>query len=425
MPLDKSFARPQTQRKIRELLANGVPAAAKQQFEDYFVKYEIARWTHKENFPQLPKLRRDLHMDLQTTRGGPAHKTLLDLIQKQMLQIIQGNYAPPARFNAMLMLGELDVTPAKTIRSAKPLPAMIPIMLGALDDPKLIDAVRVAALKGLLRHAELGIAPQDRDNVTKAMLKLATTTVGPSQRNPRGHDWMRCQALECLGKLGSAGPNGQVAKTLLNVLDEAGASLAVRCAAAQAIGDLKLKVSDGFKQADVADMVARLTRLARDVHKEELQKTKDDNRALNPAVLKSQFADIHIALTGTDRVTSHNITGGITPLATALKAEEPVNKLREKIKTWLSLLDDKTLTPELGRDPGMGPEFGPMGMPPMGMPPGGMAEGAETPAQVASKKILDEIGKDLVDLLAATASTKPPAAPAEPAEPATQEPKAP
>ena len=88
------------------------------------------------------------------------------------------------------------------------------------QDENQIDAVRIAALLGIVRHAKLGIADEEaRKQVAAAMLKMATTQ-DPGDRTPEGHAWMRCRAIALLGDLKSPGEQGAVAQALVAILSE-------------------------------------------------------------------------------------------------------------------------------------------------------------------------------------------------------------
>jgi hypothetical protein len=76
-----------------------------------------------------------------------------------MNAIAKGNYHPAVRYNAALILGQLDAQPG-----AKPLPAGTEAILAFLENDQFNNvpvptAVQIAALVSLHRHARLGVDP--------------------------------------------------------------------------------------------------------------------------------------------------------------------------------------------------------------------------------------------------------------------------
>ena len=65
-----------------------------------------------------------------------------------MKQLAAGPYHPAVQVNAMLMIGELN----SVEQPPTPLPEALDAMIAAVQDTKLSDAVRVAALVGIERH---------------------------------------------------------------------------------------------------------------------------------------------------------------------------------------------------------------------------------------------------------------------------------
>ena len=127
------------------------------------------------------------------------------------------------------------------------------VLIRIVEDPKQRDAVRAAAMVGILRHVEAGLGDDaPRSALTAAMLKLLTSEIS-SPLTVQGQVWIRGQAIETLGRLGSAGENGEVFKAILASLGDAnlnalvGAELSytTRCIAAKALGRLNYNGCQG------------------------------------------------------------------------------------------------------------------------------------------------------------------------------------
>ena len=238
-------------------------AAEEQLFVNYYTKDFFPRWTLPEFWGRQPfrppstpstDFIRDLCRDLKyaaeaATRLGQrqVYDRLSAITLENMLRLAKSknrNYHPATRLNATLMIGELNA------------PEAIPALLGLAQDAKQAELVRVAAMVGLIRHANpdihrgnpdtVGISepatiqlsdPATIQAVTAAMAAIAETPA-PDPAKADGANWLRAQAAEVLGLLGSPGNSGSVVKALVIMLHDAQLPLAQRCRAAYALGQL-------------------------------------------------------------------------------------------------------------------------------------------------------------------------------------------
>ena len=260
----------------RMLRAGNVPDDQRQTFEDYYRKYEFARWTAPDQLHQLPARRKDLTNALRTAKISPVHDDLVALTL-DFLGTMAGEPKrhPAARFNAMMAIGELNAQEAPRVTDDPvPLPDALPVLLGALTDANQIDAVRFAAILALYRHAELRIADPQFVNsqLTPALLTLAQTKTAPG-RAPKGHAWMRARAIDILGSLESVGQQNAVVKALEAVLADRDDDLLVRCAAARALGSLTYPADHGL---DAWQFTSGLGQLASDASLAELARMEEE-----------------------------------------------------------------------------------------------------------------------------------------------------
>src|SRR5262249_34774588 len=143
--------------------------------------------------------------------AAPAHEEFNRVTLEFMDRAANDNYHPVVRVNAMLMIADLNETDPNGAPWKKALPAL----LKAAKDPNMIDAVRIEALRGLVRHAKGGISPDIRGQVTSAMLAILDKHTPPSGRSQDAHDWICWRAIDVLVALGDAGPNNAVTQSMI------------------------------------------------------------------------------------------------------------------------------------------------------------------------------------------------------------------
>ena len=373
-------------RALRKGFAGGDDAL----FDKVCDNYVLPMWTQPKNRHQLPKLRQKFKGQLQNAKDAATRKHFNDHLLDKLPKMASGNYHPAFRYNCMLLLGELDLSPP--IRSGittiyTPLPAALPLLLEALADGKQIDAVKIAAIVGIARHSHSLRDNNARRRVSDAMLALATTQKAPAPKtSSAGQAWMRVMAINVLGNLKSAGPLNATAKALLKIIDDAKTSFRVRCAAARAIGKLAISNPAGL---DPGVMVRQLGRLAMAACETELKQCAEKDRVISPRTLMSQLLAVRMGLMGTTDLRTKEPLGGAMRLLKKQEEKKNATAILEKIDSWLGseMLDDKRLMQSLEPEQEPGARGG-IGMSRPGM--GGRDAG--TPAKKDKRKIVsDEI----------------------------------
>ena len=265
---------------ITKLLKNTAPSAADSaKLKTYLQEYGLARWTVKSHAHEVLRFRLELRTNFKRIRSPQTYDQVNEFALGMLSSIAKGNYSPVARVNAMLAIGDLNLRePPRSTEDAVPLPRALPLMLDAYADPGQIDGVRLAALLGILRHVNLGIADAQVRNsrVLPVMLELAKTNQPPDGRSAEGHAWFRVRAMETLGALAVAGQQGEVANALADVAAEEESPLWVRCAAARFLGKLDYSDPAGMTPGS---FLAKLTQLATAICNQEvatLDKLKKD-----------------------------------------------------------------------------------------------------------------------------------------------------
>ncbi len=265
---------------IIRMFRDGFGPGDEEIFNNFYDNYAFPRWTVPANATTIPNFRRDLSNETRTgTEAGAAVRArLAEKALTTLDRFAKGNYSPAVRYNAMLAIGELYGPAPAGSRSLQPLAAAMPKLLEAVKSADQIDAVKVAALVGILRHAALGISDaQEREQqVVPAMLTIATTKVSPG-RSPQGHAWIRSLAIDVLGEIGSLGPQNSVVTTLADIAANAETPFMTRCAAARAVGKLRY---DPNGRVDPQQLAARVARLAADALAFEVDQKPPDFQSM-------------------------------------------------------------------------------------------------------------------------------------------------
>ena len=189
-----------------------------------------------------------------------------------------GTFHPAVRYNAMLIIGDLNSRGAESIgnpRPDEPLLKALEVMRAELISKDQIDAVRVAALIGITRHADLDRhRPEGRRipdvalrNLIGDLLRLAADKETPANRTDQGHTWMRRQAVEALALLATTRPIGPVAELMDKIISDPEEPLSLRCTVAEAQGKMRSPLAEGVTAEQAA---MKLVRLADEILNAEL-----------------------------------------------------------------------------------------------------------------------------------------------------------
>ena len=221
---------------------------------------------------EIPQLRQELYRDFRSCKVDAVHKHLNSLTLRAMLTIARtdedGTFHPAVRHNAMLIIGDLNEREGSSIGSNRgppdPYAAALPILLEEVVNPKRIDAVRSAALVGLLRHAKMDRFrdPQQRWNqaertkIFESVMPLASSQQPPEGRSLAGHTWMRRRAVEILGNLDAVLEGDELISLLDQIAGGTKESLVLRADAAHVLGRITLPPTLEPKAASLAGKLA-------------------------------------------------------------------------------------------------------------------------------------------------------------------------
>lgn len=246
----------------------------------FLTNYYFARWTMRSNAKDLHKYRAELIADADAL-PDEAKKVFIPAATKFLSTYARTNaYYPACRFNAILAIGEFNQS-----KGANNVPIPYAGVLKGLcvladsNDFQLPDYVRLGAIIGLVRHAELGIKDeQQKDTVIRIFLSILTSKYAKEKvLRPELHTWFELKAIEGLGKFRSPkgpGSPSEIVDALKLIIDNTKADSEVRSLAAKAIGSMVLT---DLKKYDYVALSKSLVQLARDFYTAEISFIDTEN----------------------------------------------------------------------------------------------------------------------------------------------------
>ena len=271
LPTDESLKSSKDRTRAAKILRDGPSGPQDQEWlTDYFKNYSFPRWTLAKNFQSISDFVKEWRQFVANAKGE-SHKTLLELTMTSMKDFVSDSeYSPAVRYNAILVIGLLNEQEPEGGRKSVLLPEALPILLENLKDPNQIDAVRVGALVGLVRHCQaIGSDPAGNPSVTRELLKIAKES-DHAGRSPAGHAWMRVLAIDGLGALKQVGTANEVADALAAIVADKSAKINVRTAAVKALGGLNY--AEGASGLKVKDLAVAVAQVAADATAAELRR---------------------------------------------------------------------------------------------------------------------------------------------------------
>lgn len=254
--------------------------AAKKEIDDYFMGYFFPKMTSTDvdQLGTLAESRKQLFARYINGAKSPAGRDqVVALTLKAVSAISAQPYHPAVRYNATLILGQLDQTPAAGGAKPKPLPAATTALLERLEAADIQGVVvpslvKMAALVGLERHTRMDLDPQLAARVTAAALAIAARTQVPEDISKDVNNWMRTQAAHVLANQFATGITPPVHKALVDLIGNKDLSLDDRCKVAKMLAPTMYQGAQGVN-AD--DMAAAIGKLAKAVLAEERKNALD------------------------------------------------------------------------------------------------------------------------------------------------------
>ncbi|MCC9609699.1 hypothetical protein LOC68_03895 [Blastopirellula sp. JC732] len=220
--------------------------AGKQLLTRFFMGAYFPSWTAPASWAHVDVKRHDFmrnfngSLDVQAT----TKKELSRLTLQAMSEMIKPDYHPVVRYNAMLLIGDLNAQEydLRTNAPVCPYHASLDVMLKVLEDPNADDVVKVGAMLGVLRHARFAqslpkpsgeaVTIADIERMTKAAAQVITSDVAEG-RSADAHQWTQRRAMDLVRTLspgyqqmfksgGNQNASGEIRKSLEEVAKSLG-----------------------------------------------------------------------------------------------------------------------------------------------------------------------------------------------------------
>jgi hypothetical protein len=195
-------------KKVADLFAVGKASnkEEEQTFEDVAHHYVYAL-TLKKNIANLGDKRKELKAKYLLP-AGQKNRTVTDLHQRlneltlaTCRQVADDPKYPRAvRYNCVLMIGELDAEEYQpgSPNSIVPWPTATTALLEIARDEKQYLALRIGAVIGLKRHAQVGLAAPLQPQLAETLLGISEAPLDESNKD--GEAWLRFVAADVLNE---------------------------------------------------------------------------------------------------------------------------------------------------------------------------------------------------------------------------------
>ena len=231
--------------------------------DDYFMKYffpSMTVYNPPEALGNLGTSREWLftrYINIAKSQAARDHMTGNTL--KAMGAIAKGAYHPAVRYNAALIIGQLEQTPGT------PLPAATEVLVSLLESDEfnkvpVPTALKVAAIIGLQRRPTL--EPAIAERVNKAATAIAMRKEAPDDASAQVYGWVRKNAAKLLTASVAKGMTPEVNQTMVALVSDKTIDLDDRCNIAQLLKPDMYKAAQGI---DVDSMTIALGDLAKQV----------------------------------------------------------------------------------------------------------------------------------------------------------------
>lgn len=261
--------------------------------EKYLKEYHLPSMTlhTSDALKELSKSREQLLKLLTQVTNAGSRDFINELIFTYGRGMARGNFHPAVRYNAVLMLGDLDQQLGSGSAAPVPMAKATQELLELVEKEDfnkvpVPESVKLGALIGLERHSRYGIDPSLNPRLTAAMIKVAGSPT-PEDVDADVHDWVRRTAAQVLANQAKQGPTKEVQAALTALIADKKVDLDERCNAAAALKRITYPANadiDGNAAVDAMaqlalDVVSEAANLARDYQKQALAGADFSSRA--------------------------------------------------------------------------------------------------------------------------------------------------
>ena len=254
-------------------------------FDEWFTGYIFPSMTQLDNesLDNLGRARRDFFRTYlqKSPRGTARTKLIEELAIPTMKEIVEGNYHPAVRVNAMVLLSRLNVSEGQRGGSLPvPHPGVLQYLVQSLDNDALPGEVKVAAMAGIVDHLSMRITENNSDlaqsegrQIADKMLVVLQSSRDDAPSKPL-HQWMQRRAVQILGLLRDPGDGGKYASALRNVIADKEKYIWTRVDAVDAYSKLRFTDAAQAAPAETARLIAEMV----------VKAAKDDAHYINATI---------------------------------------------------------------------------------------------------------------------------------------------
>ena len=213
-------------------------------FKDLMNGYVLAEMTHfdADNLGMLGERRDDLFKYYISRATGQARTVLLnDIIWNFCDNVSKGNYHPACRMNAVYIMGRLNDVEGTNNAPPNPSTRAFTKLTEFLNDEAAPSYLKVAALVGLKRHAEIaGIRRQGQldANLNSLATQMIAILNQPADSKAPEKQWMKRRAIQILGAMKSRGDSNSIENALRQSIADKQLDIWSRYDAVEAFRDL-------------------------------------------------------------------------------------------------------------------------------------------------------------------------------------------
>ena len=322
------------------------------------VPTDFTLWKDAQNAENVPEMARRMlaSRDFRDLTGTAREELLANTLSGLADIASDSQIVPSTRYNAILAIGQLESRPGTPPAAY---PAALIVLVDAYQKADTPHYLKCGALLGIVRHAICGIDPVQQDKIIDLLLETATTEFVAGEGEPLEPmivDWFRLSALDGLSALKTVGTDGNVATTLLSVMNQKSQELENLCRlentltrenweqscrtselaskVAKTLGDLDYKSASGIDTQKMTDAFIRLTKAVCDVKGKIAADFLEQERTTpEPAILLEQIV-LHVKM-----CTQSVIWGGRSGILTNRPSENSFYASLEKDEPAIKRLD--------------------------------------------------------------------------------------
>ena len=229
-------------------LGEGTPGAVQMTnqglLKGWYENNIFAQFTHARSMGDLSAQRLTFVNELNTRCQNDAMYQHIanNVVLPQMQKFITGNFHPAVKYNAMLIVGQMNqqsnFNPDQTRRVPVPSTVALSFLVQNVQGGAANDAILLASWVGVLRHVSMNrltnhIPGNNQVVIATQALSLLNQDAVAAGRTPSGQTWLQRRALEVLSAIGR--DNGQILPAIVAIVKDDDAPISLRLSAAKAL----------------------------------------------------------------------------------------------------------------------------------------------------------------------------------------------